>query len=506
MQSLAELRRCAAAIELRFAGMHLDRTVQPDRESVVLCFRGSPPGGGPTEKRFLSLSCHRELGRVCEVAKAPPAPATPPALPSYLRAHASKAPLLGARVRGNDRQLQLDFDGPGGLVTLLLSLMGGRSNVYALDAQEVLRASLRPVEQSRRDLALGKLWADPEARDFGEGDDRFAEVPDAELLVAVEAAYSDRASASRASKLAAALLRALRKERKGGQRRLERVEAELAEADKASELQRQGDLLKTVLGRVEAGASQIAVEDPANGETVKIPLDPALSPQANLQATFKRYQKFVRRLTKAGGQAQEARGRVEQLDAWIDSAARLAESDSSTPAEVDALLENVELRRLLKKYESVVPEVKSEPKRPRLPKRLQGVPTRFMPRRYRSSDGLEIWVGRSDAANDHLTTRLARGNDLFFHLDGAPGSHVILCTEGKSEVPPESILDACALAVRFSKQKNASRADVHVVPIKQVKKPKGAKPGLVWVTGGKTVHLRVEEGRLERLFASKIDE
>ena len=59
--------------------------------------------------------------------------------------------------------------------------------------------------------------------------------------------------------------------------------------------------------------------------------------------------------------------------------------------------------------------------------------------------------------------------------------------------------------MRFSKQKNASRADVHVVPIKQVKKPKGAKRGLVWVTGGKSIHLRRDEERLSRVLASKID-
>ena len=118
---------------------------------------------------------------------------------------------------------------------------------------------------------------------------------------------------------------------------------------------------------------------------------------------------------------------------------------------------------------------------------------------------MEIWVGRSDACNDHLTTRLARGNDLFFHLDGAPGSHVILRTAGRSDPPSEALLDACELAVHFSKQKNASRADVHIVPIKRVKKPKGAKPGLVYVTGGRTLTLRRDEKRLARLLASRID-
>ncbi|MFP6578455.1 MAG: NFACT RNA binding domain-containing protein, partial [Myxococcota bacterium] len=95
--------------------------------------------------------------------------------------------------------------------------------------------------------------------------------------------------------------------------------------------------------------------------------------------------------------------------------------------------------------------------------------------------------------------------DLFFHLDGAPGSHVILRTGGRSDPPPDSLLDAAELAVHFSKEKNASSADVHIVPIKQVKKPKGAKKGLVMVTGGRSLHLRREPSRLKRVLDARIE-
>jgi predicted ribosome quality control (RQC) complex YloA/Tae2 family protein len=96
--------------------------------------------------------------------------------------------------------------------------------------------------------------------------------------------------------------------------------------------------------------------------------------------------------------------------------------------------------------------------------------------------------------------------DLFFHLAGAPGSHVILRTEGRDDPPSEAVLDACELAVHYSKQKNAGSAEVHVVPIKNVKKPRGAKPGLVYVTGGRSLHLRRESSRLERVLAARIDD
>ena len=82
---------------------------------------------------------------------------------------------------------------------------------------------------------------------------------------------------------------------------------------------------------------------------------------------------------------------------------------------------------------------------------------------------------------------------------------VILRAEGQVDPPPESVLDACELSVHFSKQKNAGHADVHVVPIKQVSKPRGAKKGLVYVTGGRSIRLRREETRLRRVLEARMD-
>jgi predicted ribosome quality control (RQC) complex YloA/Tae2 family protein len=140
------------------------------------------------------------------------------------------------------------------------------------------------------------------------------------------------------------------------------------------------------------------------------------------------------------------------------------------------------------------------------PSREGIIPGRLRPRRYRTDQGLEIWVGRSEEGNDYLTTRLARGNDLFFHLEGYPGSHVILRTQGKTDPPAESVLDACELAVHFSKLKQAGQADVHVTSVKNVRKPKGAKPGLVYVLRGKTIRLRRDRRRLENILATRLDE
>ena len=233
-----------------------------------------------------------------------------------------------------------------------------------------------------------------------------------------------------------------------------------------------------------------------------IPLDPKKSAKQNLDATFKRYQKLIRRLTKAGGQVDQARHRCDELAGWQ---AELEELDG---AALETFANRAGIDALLARH---APEQKRRGPSPKQTDtapvgRFKDIPRRLHPRRYQTKDGLEIWVGRNDDANDFLTTKLARGNDLFFHLDGAPGSHVVLKVEKGSEPAHESILDACELAVHFSKAKRADRADVHIVPIKQVKKPKGAKAGLVWVTGGRSLHLWREESRLERLMASRKDD
>ena len=252
------------------------------------------------------------------------------------------------------------------------------------------------------------------------------------------------------------------------------------------------------------GDSEAVVEDWETGETLRIPLDPQLAPAENLARLFKRYRKSIRTLTRGGAQREtvrEALREIETLEASFEAASGLGVEA------LEKLAAEVGLARLLAKYAPAPAAKARSGKAEKREMELAGrrVPAKLVPRRYRTESGMEVWVGRSDAANDFLSTRLARGKDLFFHLDGAPGSHVILRTEGRSDPPSDAVLDACELAVHFSKQKNASRADVHVVPIQNVRKPKGAKPGLVSVHGGRSVHLRREEKRLERILAARIE-
>jgi predicted ribosome quality control (RQC) complex YloA/Tae2 family protein len=503
MLNLSELERIAPLLDGRLAGQRLQSIVQPDATSVALTFYGGSEDDAKGARSHLLLSCHPSFARVSELERAPRGLREPPAFARYLRKH-----LVGGRCRGvsildGDRQLAISLDTLDGRRTLVLSIFGRRSNLLVFDEAGCIASGLRPLADTRPELSIGDAWASPASRGPVDFEDRFSDAPDDALLAVIEAHYVDAEDRDAAASLHRLLAKALRKELKTLDRKLEKVERELEAAQRDTDLERKGQLLKSVLARVKKGDETAVASDFESGEKVEIGIDPTLSPVENLEALFKRYRKALRVLTRGGAQQDAVQGERDKI------ASQLAEVEAlpDDPSSADALAEIAArpgVARLVARGAPGKRRVETQRKKA-FSVGGREVPAKFVPRRYRTAGGLEIWVGRSAAANDHLSIRLARGKDLFFHLDGAPGSHVILRTEGRDDPPSEALLDACELAVHYSKQKSASRADVHVVPIKNVRKPKGAKPGLVTVHGGKSVHLRRTASRLERVLASRIE-
>jgi predicted ribosome quality control (RQC) complex YloA/Tae2 family protein len=491
----AELSRAAAQLERELRDARLQAVSQSEaRPALGLTFYAE-------QRVHVLLSCDPETARVSRLERALRSAPTPPAFAQFVRAHCVGGRVGAVRMAPDERELSIALHAAGGGFELLLALFGRRSNLYVLDGERRIRAALRPLPETRAELALGEPWRSPQAAAPRRGEDRFAGVGDGELLGAIESAYAERESEGARSELARRIGQALRREAKALDRKLERLDAELADAEADVQLERQGELLKPVLSSLRRGDREARVRDHATGEELVIALDPMLTPSENLERLFKRYRKAVRALAKGGAQ-RDAVGAARAEIAELERALEAAGDDA--PA-LEALAARPALAALVEQH-APAPAVQKQ--REAKEREIGGrvLPLRLVPRRYRTESGLEIWVGRSDEANDLLSTRLARGNDLFFHLDGAPGSHVILRTEGRADPPSEAVLDACELAVHFSKHKHATRADVHVVPAKNVKKPKGAKPGLVMVHGGRSVHLRREPKRLERILASKLED
>jgi predicted ribosome quality control (RQC) complex YloA/Tae2 family protein len=502
MLSLAELRR-AVRLADALAGARVERVVQPDPLRVVLSLHGREAG-----EAHLLLSADPPTGRLSRLAERRAAPPKPPAFAQLLRARLGAARFAGARILGGDRQAALRFEGAEGVHELLLSLLGPRSNVYLLDAEERVIGALRPLAETRRDLALGQAWRSPASAPPPAGEDRFAAEPDEGFFAALEAAARAREERDEGESLRRRVERALRRGAQSLEKKIGLLRGDLAAGEETAALRRQGELLKGALARVRPGDRSVRARDFETGEEVEVALDPALAARANLEALFARARKAERRAARALREQGDAAARREELAALERDFAALA-ADASA---LERFAARPEVARLLARF---APERAAQaaggapapggaaPRRRVFRLGREEVPARLAPRVYRASGGLEIWVGRSDEGNDLLSTRLARGNDLFFHLDASPGSHVVLRTEGRADPPSESVLEACELAVHFSRHRKVTEAHVLVASIKNVRKPKGAKPGLVFVSGGRSVRLRRDPERLERVLASR---
>lgn len=497
MLSFAELERAVRLLEPIIVGRKVQRFTQPDEHAIYLELFGWDDEADASNKLWLCLSAHPKLARI-SLSESPTAPPWPPDFAALLKARIHRARLAGIRIVNEDRMAALLFEHKEGSYELLLSLMGTRSNVYLLDLDGRLHGAMRPLSSTRSDLKLGQPWTNPPKPEGASGgSDRWTDTPDDGFLVAMSDHYAREEARLEAEKLRHRLETAIRKELDFALRRTNKIEEELAEAKDARDKKRYGELLKQVMANVRDGDTHVTAKDYETGEDVKIPLDPKLSPAENLERYFKRYHKGLIGTNMLG----------QHLEITRSHAADIQKLQVELQATHDLEgLQDFAARPLVKELcDKHCPE--EQPQRP--PKKKpekKDVPGRMLPRKYRTSDGLEVWVGKSDEGNDYLTTKLAAGNDWFFHVEGYPGSHTILRTGGHKDPPQESVLEAAELCAHFSKLKDASKLDVHVAPVKHVHKPKGAKPGLVYVSQGKSVGLRRDPARLKRILDARIKE
>lgn len=409
-----------------------------------------------------------------------------------------------------DRLVLLEFrETPAGARRALLAELTGRhGNLVLLGrGDEVLDLLIPPPARlAEPRLVVGEGWRPPgaggppavdppgTAEDFPDPDAAPPSVGEGRPLLAP---LSWRVEASLGEEVAGRdRAQAVKKLKKRVQRKLGRarslqrgLEKKLEACEASDRVRLDGELLAAHTHLLQRGMAEIELADwYSDGSPLrKIELDPRRSPRENVERYFDRYKKLQRSRDELPDELHRARERVGELEALLDAAA----APDTDPTELDARA--VE-RGLLDPVQEADPRKRKAPE-PRLPYRT-----------FRGCKGTEIRVGRSARDNDFLTFRHARGNDLWLHTADAPGSHVVLRIGGeKGEPDPEELLDAAHLAVHFSPLREASRAAVHVARRKLVHKPRGAKPGLVTLSGGRKVEIRMQPGRLERLVRPERD-
>jgi predicted ribosome quality control (RQC) complex YloA/Tae2 family protein len=270
-------------------------------------------------------------------------------------------------------------------------------------------------------------------------------------------------------------------EKEKNEKKIEKLQDTLKEAEKADQYQRFGELLTANLYAVKKGMKEIEVLDyyDESGGTVTISLDPRKTPSDNAQKYFSKYQKAKNAVIVVMDQIELASAEVAYFDNLLQQVQSASPKDLQEIRE--ELIEGRYIRGRQKRNTKKITNAK-----PVLD-------------HFHSSDGIDIIVGKNNRQNDYLTNKLAARDEIWLHTKDIPGSHVVIRSKEPSE---ETIREAAMLAAYYSKARNSSSVPVDFTRVRYVKKPNGAKPGFVIYDNQQTVYVTPNEEMVLQLKKS----
>lgn len=244
---------------------------------------------------------------------------------------------------------------------------------------------------------------------------------------------------------------------------------------------KKGELLTANIYAVPQGVTTFKTIDyyEADMPEIEIAIDPAKTPAENAQKYFSKYNKAKRTLAALEIQEKQNEEELVYLESVLN-ALENAKDDADLSEIRTELAESGFIRRQVQKKGAQKPK-------------------KSKPLHYVSSDGYDIFVGKSNLQNDELTLRMAEPTDIWMHTKDIPGSHVIIRTGGKSELPEATMEEAANLAAFYSKAKNSSMVPVDYTQRKNIKKPNGAKPGMVIYLTNRTIYITPDENRVNQM-------
>ena len=240
-----------------------------------------------------------------------------------------------------------------------------------------------------------------------------------------------------------------------------------------------GELLTANLHSLKSGTDTAAVDnyyaDPV--EPIAIPLDRQLTPGENAQRYYKKYQKLKAARDMAIVQREQTLSELNYLEGQLDNLTKCTAEN-----ELSELIEELKEQGYIKRDKGGKKKMKLAASKPM---------------HFVSSTGADIYVGKNNRQNDELTLRFASPNDIWMHTKNIPGSHVIV--KGASEQDTATMTEAALLAAYYSRARGSENVAVDYTPRKYVKKPAGAKPGMVIYTTNKTAYVTPSEEAVARL-------
>ncbi|MFO0775962.1 MAG: NFACT family protein [Nitrospiraceae bacterium] len=481
--SLSTAEICAVLAEIRpsLLGGRVQKVAQPTETSLMIEVRT------PGRTVPVLLSVQPETARLHVQTARLPNPPTPPAFCQLLRARLQGAYVADLQQLNEDRIVEWTFVSGDHRYGLVAELFGRAANIVLVDEQRIVIGALRPAADRLRKPLDRPRPAGPPTRPPVHHRSRLtsAQEPTAEqpfpLSAVIEETYGSREIEAIAAAAQQQRRTVLRREMKQLLRRIDGLSADLEKAQRYEGYARYGELLKANLGAMTKGASETEVVDYFDEAlpTLTLPLDPAKSPQANMDDYFQKHRKFLtaqRLITPRLAAAREALSRAQEE--WH----RLEAGIWTPPTSPTSHTVRGGTRTQAPKRQGQAPAERKGPFR-----------------RFHSHDGLPIYVGRNARENEDLTHRFANSEDLWLHARGVPGSHVVVRLPKGADVPQETLRDAATLALLYSDLKKSGKGDVIYTRKKWVKKAKGQATGAVVVTQERTIHAQVDRERLTRI-------
>lgn len=542
-------------IEAFSVGSRIEKIYQPSKEELVFSLR-SREGA-----KKLLLSCKADSARIHFTDYPPENPAKPPMLCMLFRKHLTGSRITAVTQNGLERIIKISADAVNELgdsvsLTIVVEIMGRYSNIILLNENGIIIDALKRIDENKsqvRCVLPGRVYVSPPpqnklnlfeddmeqikeriyqsnktlsnafqdavmgvspivCREYENGVtiEKIREYAEKPVPVAViretpmdfsfmpvtqygslvelkefetfssllDFFYYEKVRADRIRQRSGDLFKKLQSLQERAVRKAVNREKELADCRDKDKYRIFGDLLSTNQYNLEKGAPFYDLENYYdNCNMIRVPADVTLSPSQNAQKYYKEYRKKQIAETKLNDFIEDAKKEAEYLETVIDSLSR-AETDSEITEIRNELAETGYL-----KYKA--------DKKSKHTKALK-------PIEFESEEGFKIFVGRNNLMNDRLTFKLSKNYDLWFHTKDIPGSHVVVQNDGR-EFTDKVIREAAMLAARNSKAGNSSNVPVDYTIIKNVKKPSGAKPGMVIYVDYKTEFVTPNSAELERI-------
>jgi len=542
-------------IEAFAVGARIEKIHQPSKEEIVLSLR-SREG---TKK--LLLSCRADSARIHFISYAPENPAKPPMLCMLFRKHLTGARITAVKQDGMERIIKIEMDASNELgdtvrFTLVSEIMGRYSNVILLNEEGNVVDALKRVDEGRsqvRCILPGIKYVSPPAQNkldilnddvniiksylmqskktpakafqdvvmgvspivcreyengvslesikeyaekpqhtavINDGPMDFAFMPISQYGSIVDIKHFESPSElldfffyekvrkDRIRQRSGELFKTLQNLQERAVRKAVNREKELLDCADKETYRIFGDLITSNQYMLEKGTPYYDLQNYYDGNNiVRIPADVTLNPSQNAQKYYKEYRKKQIAESKLSDFIKDAKEEAKYLETVIDSLSR-----AQTDAEITEIRNELADMGYLK-HRNV-----------RNPKNAKSL----KPMEFESEEGYKIFVGRNNVMNDRLTLKTAKNYDLWFHVKDTAGSHVIAVNDGR-EFTDKVIREAAMLAAYNSKAGESSNVAVDYTIVKNVKKPSGAKPGMVIYDDYKTEFVTPNSQELERI-------